>query len=83
LIAVADRVAVWLSIGALSLQVAQYAPCERVSRKPRTQRRSLITVSDIVGPPHRVHLIAIFPASDCRSARADINRLLEHIKNNH
>jgi hypothetical protein len=83
LIAVPDRVAVWFSVGALSLQVAQYAPCERVSRKPRTLRRSLITVSNIIGPPHRVHSIAIFPASDCRSARADINRSCEHIKNNH
>src|ERR1700677_1450498 len=59
LILVGGRGADGVSTGALSLHVAQYAPCERVSRKPRTLRRSLITVSDMVGPPHRVHSIAI------------------------
>jgi hypothetical protein len=47
------------SVGALSLQVAQYAPRERVSRKPRTPRRSVIIVSAIVGPPQRLHSIAM------------------------
>jgi hypothetical protein len=41
------------------LHVAQYAPCERVSRKPRILRRSLIIVSAIVRPPHRGHSLAI------------------------
>jgi hypothetical protein len=35
LIAVAGRMAPSFSIGTLSLHVAQYAPCERVARKPR------------------------------------------------
>jgi hypothetical protein len=48
-----------LSFGTLSLHVAQYPPCERVSRKPRTPRRNLITVSGIVGPLHRLHSIAM------------------------
>jgi hypothetical protein len=78
LIAVADRVADGVSLGVLSLHVAPYAPCELVSRKPRTLRRSLITVSDIVGPPHRVHSIAIFPASDRHSTeRTLIDQLNE------
>jgi hypothetical protein len=47
------------AIGTLSLHVAQYAPCERVSRRPRMPRRSLITVSNIVWPPHRLHSIAM------------------------
>lgn len=55
-----DPMAGWFPMGEHSLHVAQYAPRKRVSRKPRTPRRSLITVSGIVGPPHRVHSIAIF-----------------------
>jgi hypothetical protein len=71
----------WLSIGTLSLHVAQYPPCERVSRKPKTPRRSLITVSSIVGPPHRLHSIAMFHLRFSFSA-ADVKPKLEHIKNN-
>lgn len=50
----------WFSMGEHSLHVAQYAPCERASRMPRTPCRNLITVSGIVGPPQRLHSIAIF-----------------------
>jgi hypothetical protein len=57
-IAIDGRMAAWVSIGTLSLHV-QYAPCERVSRKPRIPRGSLITVSSIVEPPHRLHSIGI------------------------
>jgi hypothetical protein len=69
------------SIGALSLHAAQYAPRARVSRKPRTPRRSVITVSAIVGPPHWLHAIAM---SRLRSpfSTGDINRRIERIKNN-
>jgi hypothetical protein len=69
------------SIGALSLHAAQYAPRARVSRKPRTPRRSVITVSAIVGPPHWLHAIAM---SRLRSpfSTANINRRIERIKNN-
>jgi hypothetical protein len=81
LIATDGRMAAWFSIGTLSLHVAQYAPCERISRKPRTPRRSLITVSDIVGPPHRLHSIAMSRLRLSFST-ADIKRSLEHIKNN-
>jgi hypothetical protein len=69
------------SIGTLNLQVAQYAPCERVSRKPRMLRLNLITVSKIVGPPHRLHSFAMSRLPIIVSA-ADINRILEQIKNN-
>jgi hypothetical protein len=69
------------SIGTLSLHVAQYAPCKRVSRKPRMPRRSLITVSSIVGPPHRSHSIAIFRLRLSFSTD-DIKQHLEQIKNN-
>ena len=41
------------------LACREYAPCDPVSRKPRTPRRSIITVSGVVGPPHRLHSIAI------------------------
>jgi hypothetical protein len=80
LIAIDGRRAAGFSIGTLSLHVAQYAPCERVSRTPRTPRRSVITVSNIVGPPHRLHSIAMsrlrLPFST-----ADIRRRFERIKN--
>jgi hypothetical protein len=59
LIAIGGRIAAAFLIDPLNLHVAQYAPCERVSRKPRRSRRSLITVSRIVAPPHRVHSIAM------------------------
>jgi hypothetical protein len=59
LIAIDGRMVVWSFIGTLNLHVAQYAPSEQVARKPRTPRRSLITVSNIVGPPHRLHSIAM------------------------
>jgi hypothetical protein len=59
LIAIGGRTAAGFSIDTLNLQVAQYPPCERVSRKPRVPRRSLVTVSSIVGAPHRLHSIAM------------------------
>jgi hypothetical protein len=69
-IVVAGGMADWRSIGTLSLHVAQYAPCQRVARKPRMPRRSLITVSGIVGLPHRVHSIAIsLPSIVCQPSR--------------
>jgi hypothetical protein len=51
--------AAWFSTGTLSLHVAQYAPRERVSWRPKTPRRSVITVSDMAGPSHRLHSIAM------------------------
>ena len=74
------RTVAWFSIETLSLHVGQYLPCERVSRKPRTLRRSLIVVSDIVGSPHRSHSIAM-SRSDVVD-EGDIKRRVEHIKNN-
>ena len=71
----------WLSIGTLSLHAAQYAPCNRVSRKPKRLRRSLITVSEIVRPPHRLHSIAT-PASPLSVSGAHIKLWHEQIKNN-
>jgi hypothetical protein len=59
LIVIGGRMVVWFSIGTLSLHVGQYPPCERVSRKLRRPRRSLMTVSSIVAPPHRLHSIAM------------------------
>jgi hypothetical protein len=59
LIAIDGRMAASSSTGMLSLHVAQYTPCERVSPKPRMPCRSLISVSNIVGPPRRLHSIAI------------------------
>jgi chromosome segregation ATPase len=67
-------------MGTLSLHVAQYAPCERVSRKPRTPRRSVITVSAIVGPPHLLQSIAMSRLRLSLSA-ATIKQTFEHIKN--
>ena len=58
-IAIGGRMMAAFSIGTLRLHVAQYPPCELVSWKPKTPRRSLITVSSIVGPPHRRHSIAM------------------------
>ena len=58
-IAIGGRMIAAFSIGTLRLHVAQYPPCELVSWKPKTPRRSLITVSSIVGPPHRLHSIAM------------------------
>jgi len=55
----------WLSIGTPILHIGQYAPRDRVSRKPTKLRRSLITVSDIIEPPHSVHSIARFPFVPC------------------
>jgi hypothetical protein len=80
LIAVAGRLVAWFSIGTLSLHVGQYPPCERVSRKPWTPPRSLITVSDIVGPPHRLHSIAM-SRLPILIQPADIKRSCEHIQN--
>jgi hypothetical protein len=82
LVAAAGRMPAWISIGTLSWHAAQYAPCERVSRRPRTPRRSLITVSAIVGPPHRVHSIAMSRLRLSFST-ANIKRTNEQIKNNH
>jgi hypothetical protein len=81
LIAIDGRMAAGFSMGALSLHAAQYAPRERVSPQPSTPRRSVITVSTIVGPPHRLHAIAM---SRLRSpfSTANINRRFERIKNN-
>jgi hypothetical protein len=58
-IAIGGRMIAAFLIGTLRLHVAQYPPGERVSRKLKTLRRSLITVSGIVGPPHRLHSIAM------------------------
>jgi hypothetical protein len=52
----------WLSIGTPIWHEGQYAPRDRVSRKPRTLRCSLITVSDIIEPPHCLHSIDRFPS---------------------
>jgi hypothetical protein len=71
----------WFSIGRLSLHIAQYAPFERLSRKPSMPRRSVIIVSSIVGPPHRLHSIAM-SCLRLSFSPADINRMIEHIKNN-
>jgi hypothetical protein len=81
LIAIGGRTAAGFSIGTLSLHVAQYAPCERVSRRQRTPRRNVITVSAIVGPPHRLHSIAM-PRLRLSFSMADIKRKIERIKNN-
>jgi hypothetical protein len=81
LIAIDRPMVGWFSIGTLSLHVGQYVPCERASRKPRTPRRNLITVSSIVGPPHRSHSIAISRLRLFFST-ADIKQRPEHIKNN-
>jgi hypothetical protein len=53
----------------------QYSP------KPRRLRRSLITVSSIVGLPHRLHSIAMSRLR-LSFSDADIKRGFEHIKNN-
>jgi hypothetical protein len=53
----------WFVTGIPILQVAQYAPWNRVSRKPMNRRRSFITVSAIMRPPHRLHSIVAFPLS--------------------
>jgi hypothetical protein len=53
----------WLCSGTPILQTGQYAPRDRVSRKPTKLRRSAITVSGIIEPPHCVHLIARCPLS--------------------
>jgi hypothetical protein len=81
LIAIGGRMAAAFSIVPLNLHVAQYAPCARVSRKPKRPRRSLITVSSIVGPPHRLHSIAMSRLR-LSFSDADIKRRYEHIKNN-
>ena len=52
----------WLSSGTPILHVAQYAPRDRVSWKPRSPCRSVITVSGIIEPPHCMHSIARFPS---------------------
>jgi hypothetical protein len=56
-----------LSIGTPILHIGQYVPRDRVSRKPTKLRRSLITVSDIIEPPHSVHSIARFPLFPAQS----------------
>jgi AraC-like DNA-binding protein len=68
------------STAALSWHVTQYAPCDRVPWKPRTPRRRLITVSAIVGPLHRWHLIAI-STSGCHASERTLIRHLKQTKN--
>jgi hypothetical protein len=81
LIATGRRMPAAFSFDPLNLHVAQYARCERVSRKPKRPRRSLITVSSIVEPPHRLHSIAM-SLLRLSFSTANIKRRLEHIKNN-
>jgi hypothetical protein len=47
---------------------------------PRTPRRSVISVSDIVGPSHRLHSIAMSRLQLAFSG--NLKRKPEHIKNN-
>jgi hypothetical protein len=81
LIAIGRRMPAAFSIDPHNLHVAQYARCERVSLKPKRPRRSLITVSSIVEPPHRSHSIAM-SLLRLSFSTANIKRRLEHIKNN-
>lgn len=64
----------WLSIGTPILHIGQYAPRERVARKPAKLRRSLITVSGIIEPPHCVHSIVRFPSVPCTKQYHDNGR---------